>query len=285
MNKKCIICNENYKSFKTKLSNKIYHCCNCNFFEAEIVDNNKQKQTNYSVILDSVSPLRTINFEKILNRLEDYFTIKPFGLEIGCSTGIFMQLAKERNIKMIGIEPMQNSFNIAKNKNLTVINEFFSKNFYYDKRFDFIIFNDVFEHIPKINEIIDKCNELLNNNGILIINLPSNEGVLYNIAKFFNFFSISMFLERLWQFNTESPHLYYFNSKNLKILLSKKHFSFIFDIPQKTIVIKGLFKRINSSIKSKTLSFIIFLLLVLFIPFIKILPKDINCLVFKKENL
>ena len=284
MKKKCIVCNNEYKSFKTKLKNKIYFCDNCNFFESEIVNDISEKKINYNKVLDSVSYLRIKNFTKILNKIEKYFSFNPLGLEVGCSTGIFMELAKKRNFRMVGLEPMQSSFNIAKNKGLNVINNYFSKDFYYDKKFDFIIFNDVFEHLPKIEEIIKKCNELLNNDGILIINLPISTGILYKVAKVFNFFGISIFLERLWQFNTVSPHLYYFNNTNLKTLLSKNNFNFLFQISQKTFTIKGLFKRINSSIKSKIISLIIFILLICFIPFISILPKDINCLVLKKEK-
>ncbi len=282
MNKKCIICNNKYRLFKTNLTNKIYYCNNCNFFEAEILDKTQQKKINYNKLLNSVSYLRVINFQKILNKIEIYFKFKPCGLEVGCSTGIFMQLAQERNFKMIGIEPMQSSFNIAKNKNLTVINKYFSKDFFYNKNFDFIIFNDVFEHLPKINEIIGKCKELLKDDGLLIINLPISDGILYKISKIFNFFGISNFFKRLWQFDTESPHLYYFNNKNLKNLLSRNNFNFIFQIHQKTFTIKGLFERINSSIKNKAVSLTIFILLILFIPIITILPRDTNCLVFRK---
>lgn len=284
MKKKCIVCNNEYLNFKTKLTNKIYFCTNCDFFESEIINDISEKKINYTEVLDSISYLRIKNFTKILNKTEKYFSSNPLGLEVGCSTGIFMELAEKRNFKMVGLEPMQSSFNIAKNKGLNVINKYFSKDFYYDKNFDFIIFNDVFEHIPQIEDIIKKCNELLNNDGLLIINLPISTGILYKAAKAFNFFGISMFLERLWQFNTVSPHLYYFNNTNLKDLLSKNNFSFVFEISQKTFTIKGLFKRINSSIKSKIISSIIFVLLIFFIPFISILPKDTNCLVFKKTK-
>ena len=281
MNKKCIICNNEYKLFKTDFINRIYYCSNCNFFEAEILDK-AAKKINYNKLLNSVSYLRIINFQKILNKIEKYFKFKPYGLEVGCSTGIFMQLAQERKFEMIGIEPMHSSFDIAKRKKLIVVNEYFSKDFFYDKKFDFIIFNDVFEHLPKINEIIDKCKELLKDNGLLIINLPVSEGILYKVAKIFNFFWISTFFKRLWQFDTESPHLYYFNSKNLRTLLSRNNFSFIFQIHQKTFVIKGLFERINSSVKIGAVSLIIFILLILFIPIMAILPKDTNCLIFRK---
>ncbi len=136
--------------------------------------------------------------------------------------------------------------------------------------------------MSKINEIIDKCKELLKDDGLLIINLPINDGILFKIAKIFNFFGISSFFKRLWQFDTESPHLYYFNNKNLKNLLSRNNFNFIFQIHQKTFTIKGLFERINSSINNKVVSLIIFILLILFIPIMAILPRDINCLVFRK---
>lgn len=285
MNNNCIICNNKNKILKLHSLNKIFYCNKCNFFQAEITKIcNGNSKIHYDQLLNSISYLRIKNFNKILDKIENLLYPKSLGLEVGCATGIFMELAKQKKYNMVGIEPMHSSFKIAKNKKLNVLNIFFSKDFYYDKKFDFIIFNDVFEHIPNIKEIIKKCNELLNKNGLLIINLPLSTGFLYKIAIILNRFGTSMFLNRLWQFDTESPHLYYFNSKNLKILLSENNFKFIDSISQKTFTIRGLFSRINSSIKSKIISSIIFFFLILSLPFIVLLPKDTRCFIFKKTN-
>jgi 2-polyprenyl-3-methyl-5-hydroxy-6-metoxy-1,4-benzoquinol methylase len=90
--------------------------------------------------------------------------------------------------------------------------------------YDFIIFNDVFEHIKEIDELIINLKRDLAENGILIINLPMSSGFFYRMAMLMNKLGAKSFLERLWQFNFHSPHMNYFNQYNLEMLFKKHGF-------------------------------------------------------------
>ena len=51
-----------------------------------------------------------------------------------------------------------------------------------------------------------------------------SSGFFYRTAMLMNKLGFKSFLERLWQFNFHSPHMNYFNQKNLEILLRKHGF-------------------------------------------------------------
>ncbi|MDD5022385.1 MAG: class I SAM-dependent methyltransferase [Endomicrobiaceae bacterium] len=280
----CPVCNCRSFKIKTKLKEDINLCCKCRFLWA-VVDNINNPKVDYNLILKSVSSLRTRNFINIItNILTKIRKHKIKGLEIGSATGLFIELAEQKHISMVGIEPMKNSFLEAKKKGLNVINGFFPDDFKNEQKFDFIIFNDTLEHIPNINKIIKECYDRINENGFLIINLPISTGVLYKVASILNVFGITSFFKRLWQFETESPHIYYFNNYNLKILMDKHGFIFNSYVKQDTFVIKGLYDRISVTNKNKIYSVTVFLLLVIFLPLVNILPRDINCLFFQKNT-
>lgn len=77
------------------------------------------------------------------------------------------------------------------------------------------------EHIPDINSIIAACHERLNDGGLLVLNLPSSDGVFYKLSRLFAAMGKFDFFERLWQKGLPSPHVHYFNRKNLSNLLQQ----------------------------------------------------------------
>lgn len=81
--------------------------------------------------------------------------------------------------------------------------------------YDLIVFNDVFEHLPDVNQAMAACRARLAPGGRLDINLPASSGALYRLSR--RLFRIGRpgSFERLWQKDFPSPHLSYFNSVNL----------------------------------------------------------------------
>jgi len=51
---------------------------------------------------------------------------------------------------------------------------------------------------------------------VLVLNLPTSGGSLYRVAKLLCRFGAKGFFERLWQRNLPSPHLHYFDDRNLR---------------------------------------------------------------------
>ena len=281
-NNGCPVCGcYNIKKQRTS-KGLILLCARCSFRTAESCCSS-QKCADYGLLLESVRDIRIKNFHEIILRIKEKIRKKEInGLEIGCAGGLFMELAAASGINMTGIEPMEKSFNEAKAKGLNVIKGFFPEDFKCLEKFDFIVFNDAFEHIPDINKIITECSVRLNENGFVIINMPVSTGILFRTASFLFFFGIEKFLNRLWQFETDSPHVSYFNAKNLSFLMQKYGFVADCRVKQCVFIVKNLKNRIKAVNGNTIFCNIVFVLLVLLKPVIDFFPKDVECLFFRK---
>ena len=187
---------------------------------------------------------------------------------------------------MTGIEPIACNYEKSINSKYTVINGFFPDGLStkHTKTFDFIIFNDVFEHIPDLNKVLSACNNLLKPTGLLIINLPMNTGVFYKIAGFLSVLGKKQSLIRLYQFETESPHVHYFSEKSLRKATEKNKFNFVNKFNLHTVVFdKNIRERVAGiGNMSKLKSLVLTLIILVGVPFLRILPRDTKCFVFKK---
>ena len=235
--------------------------------------------------MDSLETLRKENYRCIINKIKDKYAANNKslrGFDVGCARGWFMDEAKKQNIKMDGIEPEKNFFNEAKLYGENVINGLFPQDFNLDAKYDFIIFNDVFEHLPDLNAALKKCNELLKPDGLLIINCPDSRGVFFKIARALKSLKIYSYWRRLWQMDFYSPHLWYFNEKNLTIMAEQYNFKYDLGFKLKTLTFTGLKDRVMCSSKNFISGYITYLMLLFASPFLKILPGDIMCVIFKK---
>ncbi len=230
-----------------------------------------------------LQPLRIKNFKKLILDLEK---LKPNGgdlLDVGAAHGWFLDLAKY-HFKASGVEPDFCVYNATSARTSNIRLGYFPDALNLNEKFDIIAFNDVFEHIPDVNENLENCKKFLNENGILLLNLPSSTGFFYNLSRFFARIGFPAFFERLWQVGMPSPHLHYFNLNNLNMLLEKQGF-----IAQKkgvldSISLKSLYKRIRLSNDVGVISAsAIYLIILIFYPFIKLFPSDIIYIMAKKS--
>ena len=219
--------------------------------------------------------LRIGNFKKLMSIIK---SIRPNGgrlLDVGCAYGWFLEVAK-KDFDVFGLEPDKNIFEIISRRGLPVRMGYFPGALNKSEKFDVIVFNDVIEHIPNIELILAFCHQRLNQNGLLVINVPNSRGIFYKISKLFCQLGFSGFFERLWQKDLPSPHLHYFNLFNLVSLLKNNGFDMKTSGSLSTIRINGLYKRISyAGNLSSVLNIIIYIGVMLFFPILTIMPKDI----------
>ena len=112
--------------------------------------------------------------EKITSKLN--LDKENFVIEIASNDGYLLQFF-DKKITVLGIEPAKNIAEIAEEKNIETLNEFFS----YDlakklsnlrTKPDLIIGNNVFAHIPDINDFLKGLKILLKNSGIITLEFP-----------------------------------------------------------------------------------------------------------------
>ena len=98
-------------------------------------------------------------------------------IEIASNDGYLLQNFTDKNIDVIGIEPAQNVAKVAIEKNIPTITKFFNSQLSRDlvnngKMADLIIGNNVFAHVPCLNDFIDGLKILLNPNGVITLEFP-----------------------------------------------------------------------------------------------------------------
>ena len=98
-------------------------------------------------------------------------------IEIGSNDGTFLSNFKKKNFEIIGFEPSSNVSEIAKNKGLNSVNEFFNtdtvkkfKNFL--NQTDVICAANVICHVPDLGNLFEAVDLCLNRNGVFIFEEP-----------------------------------------------------------------------------------------------------------------
>jgi hypothetical protein len=112
---------------------------------------------------------------------------KSFVIEIASNDGYLLKNFKKANINCLGIEPTNNTANAAIKNNIPTIKKFFSyklsKKLEINNKADLIIANNVYAHIPNINDFTKGIKNLLKDSGTVTIEFQH----LLNIIKYCQF--------------------------------------------------------------------------------------------------
>lgn len=234
----CPVCGQ---VMKAKLS-WVDRCDRCRFLRSNL-------SPGPGTGIDGLEPLRRSNFERILDRIEE---LRPLAgtrlLEIGSAWGWFLEAAARRGVMGHGIEGERINAEKTKTSGLSVEFGLFPNDLVDLGPYDFIIFNDVFEHIPDPENLCKKLEQLLSLDGLLIINIPSTDGAMFRLSEFLYKIGIRDPYERLWQKDFASPHISMFNHANLTQMFhrhSNLREETTFSLPY--VIRDGLGDRIRSS--------------------------------------
>ncbi|HOK40050.1 MAG TPA: class I SAM-dependent methyltransferase [bacterium] len=217
----CLICSNCDIKYLQKIKIEdieliIYQCYKCGFaFQSEF----KTKKLDY----DEDYYLREKSFpqnflkekaEYKFSLIKNFLAGKKSILEIGCSTGELLEILKKNNYEVIGIEISEKARKICNEKNLIVYDDnFFVNNS--SKKFDVIIALDVIEHLNSPDLFLKKIKNLLNTNGIIILETPNFNSILRKLNPYF------------W-IGYNKYHLIYFNCENIIKFFEKNNFKKIY---------------------------------------------------------
>ena len=147
---KCLICNSEIKPFisygqmpiangflsKEKFNNEYFfhmqmaHCTNCSMVQLiETPERQLMFNENYAFFSGTSQAMKK-HFLEFAEDVKTRFLPKenPFVVEIGSNDGIMLQNFKEWGIRHLGIEPSANVAEVAKDKGVNTIVEFFDEN-------------------------------------------------------------------------------------------------------------------------------------------------------------
>jgi len=98
-------------------------------------------------------------------------------------------------------------------------------------------------------------------------------------------FGIKGFFERMWQVGMPSPHVHYFNQRNLTSLLKNHAFSVKEKGRLDTLSLSGLYTRLTYSDKKINLfkTIPMYCLISLALPLLKLMPSDITYIIAEKN--
>ena len=120
----------------------------------------------------------------ISERLE--LNTESFVIEIAANDGYLLRNFVAKNIPCLGIEPTESTALIAKKHGIPILQEFFGESLgkqlaTEDKKADLIIGNNVFAHVPNINDFTKGLKAALKQNGTITLEFPHLMRLIENI--------------------------------------------------------------------------------------------------------
>ena len=245
----CIICNENNFEVITDLlrynvKRNVVRCKNCEIVSLEnpeenVVDYTKSEyREKYTTIVGEKSTPKEffdlqMNFqENRIKRIKDLINSDTEILEIGSSTGHFLESIKGQVSKVVGIELDPNHVKFAKEFcDLEIYEQPLEEIKFGNQKFDVIFMFQVFEHIQNPIEFLKNCKKILKPNGTIYVEVPNVDDILLSV------YGIQSFKKRYFR----APHVYYYSKTTLEKMFTKAGFQG----NAKTIQEYSLFNHIN----------------------------------------
>lgn len=187
--RKCPVCKQdNYIKIFEKEGGEYVKCLECSMvysnpiFTADaLTDYYKNNHTNQAELVQSDNRFYLNLYNKGLDSIEKITQTNNI-LDIGCSSGIFLDTAKKRDWSTNGIELNKKEFEYTKAKGHTAYNDLL-QNLSLDKKFSAITMWDVFEHIGEGESNLNDMKSVLTDDGVIFLQIPSADSLAAKILQ------------------------------------------------------------------------------------------------------
>ena len=157
-------------------------------------------------------------------RLIEEYSKKGKILDLGCATGVFLDIAQKRGWDSYGIDISQYAIEYAKKKFSLDVKKGELENIKFpDKKFDVVTMWDFIEHVPNPNKILEETYRILKPKGIIFILTTNEQSLMCWLANLFYKTKIKFFSELVHPIH----HNYHFSEKTLINLLRKRKFEVV----------------------------------------------------------
>lgn len=148
----------------------------------------------------------------LVNRYQSKFNL----IDFGCGTGQFLETCKDAGWSVTGVEPSPDARKVIR-RDLKVYPNILELT----EQANAITLWHVLEHIPDLNTTLAKLRSLLTNNGTIFIAVPNHESFDAHHYK------------QHWAAYDVPRHLWHFNKKNIRELLTKHNLKLVDIEPMK----------------------------------------------------
>ena len=188
-NRVCPVCDsDKYFSVFRKSGGIYVKCVECGmiytnpcFSEEDLIDYYKNLDVGHSDNLQNETDFFRNIYTSGLKLFSQYATEKRI-LDIGCSSGFFLDIARENGYKTSGVELNRLDVEIASSKGHLIYN----KNIFdivFPEKFDVVTMWDVFEHIVNPKEYLKKVFDMIETNGVLFLQVPNSNSIAAKVLQ------------------------------------------------------------------------------------------------------
>lgn len=197
------------------LHGDIVECAGCGHIYANPRFTEEELASIYARTIDEdylgELPSRGLTATKNLELLDKHVSMGRM-LDVGCSIGVLLDVARKRGWETYGVEPSVWASEFARKR---LMLDVFTGTLHDAKLppnyFDLVILSDVLEHLPDPVAVLREVWEVIKPDGLLWINTP-------NIGS-----ALARLLGSRWYCVT-LPHIHYFSSSTLNVLLREVGF-------------------------------------------------------------
>ena len=247
VNGRCRICNSEKLFFLLEKNNfRIDKCAHCGLVQ---VRNAPSKEEIVAIYDKEFFDIHYTNWQNDQNKIRDEYSkfdyrlreierkVEKRGiiLDVGCSFGFFLDVARGRGWQTYGVEVSDFAAQYAmKELGLEVIKTPLTESNLRKKFFDVVTMWNVIEHLENPCENVDYIHKILKDNGLLVLTTGNVESYVAKIQR------------KNWRMFMPPTHLFHFSPKSINYLLKKCGFNVIEEstvLPYEVLLEK--FKLIN----------------------------------------
>lgn len=209
--KACASCeSKNFSELFSVGTYKIEKCGECSLVRTKTFKSPTYTKYHRDVEYKESESFFKLIFETRYRIITKFVTDTGKILDIGSATGTLLDIFKKNGWKTFGIEPSE-SYKIAKQKGHTIFHSSL-EDLSINEKFDVIVANHVLEHIENPKHFLSICHHLLNDGGILYIDVP-------------NFGSLRSALQQgKWPYLLPNEHVHHFTYTSLLHLMNVSGF-------------------------------------------------------------
>lgn len=239
----CPFCNSTdctlYERFGSELQFSYVLCNNCHlvyqsprpvynqhFIDAAYADYYQYAEDIKADDFEKIPESGVAMFKKEIQQIIRYDKKRTLALDIGSGMGTFLYAAKPLYKKVIGLDvSVKMAEFIKKALDVTVYIKQFEE-FDYPEKFSMIHMSHVLEHIPNPNEWLQKAKNILDDSGVLVINVPNKFSFSYRLQYFFYKLKLKKQFSSSWSNPARTPdHLFEPTIPSMLYLLEKNGYT------------------------------------------------------------